>query len=209
MVQKEGRPDGARPRGRPKSFEPGEALNKARRAFWDGGYSATSLDDLADATGLKRPSLYGAFGDKRALYIQALDRSADESVAAIRATFSPDLTVREGLSRVLAGSIAIYTAGDNGPRGCFIVGTALVESVTDSEIRDHLRDALDRIEEAFAQRFRLAGERGETAPGADPAGLAMICSAAINSLAIRARAGYPRETLEAIAATALNLIAPA
>src|SRR5215472_16931180 len=61
-------------RGRPRAYDPEEALAQARDAFWDGGYTGTSLDDLSDATGMNRPSLYGAFGDKRALYLETLDR---------------------------------------------------------------------------------------------------------------------------------------
>ena len=202
MVQKEP----AARRGRPRKFEAETALNDARRAFWNGGFSATSLDELAQATGLNRPSLYGAFGDKRALYLKALEKSADESVAAITAIFSPDLGVREGLGRVLTGSIGIYMAGDEGPRGCFIVCTGLVESVTDPAIRAAAADALARIEGAFEQRFSLAKARGEITAAADPEGLARMASAVINSLALRARAGMPREKLEAIAAAGLAMI---
>jgi AcrR family transcriptional regulator len=202
MVQKEPAPR----RGRPRKFETDKALNDARRAFWNGGFAATSLDELAQATGLNRPSLYGAFGDKRALYLKALERSADESVAAITATFSPDLGVREGLGRVFTGSIGIYMAGDEGPRGCFIVCTGLVESVTDPAIRAAAADALARIERAFQQRFELARARKEINADASPEGLAMMASAVINSLALRARAGLPREQLEAIAAAGLAMI---
>jgi AcrR family transcriptional regulator len=203
MVQKE---DAPRPRGRPRAFEADTALNQARRAFWDGGYAATSLDELSKATGLARPSLYGAFGDKRALYIKALERSGAESVAAITTTFNPELSLREGLARVFAGSINIYLAGDNGPRGCFIVCTGLVESVTDPQIRRAAAEALTAIEAAFERRFALARERGEIAAEADSEGLAMMASAVINSLALRARAGIPREKLEAIAAAGLAMI---
>src|SRR6204780_4587362 len=74
MVQKVVRtpPEPApRRRGRPRAFEPETALTQAMDVFWQGGFAATSLDDLSAATGLNRPSLYGAFGDKRAIYLQA------------------------------------------------------------------------------------------------------------------------------------------
>ena len=72
-------------RGRPRAYDPEVALGNALAAFWDGGYAATSLDDLSAATGLNRPSLYGAFGDKRALYIQAYRRYREH----VRETFAP------------------------------------------------------------------------------------------------------------------------
>ena len=55
-------------RGRPRAYDPETALSQAMAVFWDAGYAATSLDDLSAATGMNRPSLYGAFGDKHALY---------------------------------------------------------------------------------------------------------------------------------------------
>ena len=78
MVQKD-----QRPRGRPRSFDEDAVLDRARAAFWNLGYAATTLDELAAATGLNRPSLYGAFGDKHALYVAALERSRDESLSAM------------------------------------------------------------------------------------------------------------------------------
>ena len=78
MVQKE-----ERRRGRPRSFDEGEVLEKARGVFWDLGYAATSLDDIVRATGLNRPSLYAAFGDKHALYMAALTRTVPISLRSV------------------------------------------------------------------------------------------------------------------------------
>ena len=91
MVQKTRRPvpkPASRGRGRPRAFEADTALAQAMDVFWSDGFAATSLDDISAATGLNRPSLYGAFGDKRALYLQAYGqyRKRDERVvrAAVR-----------------------------------------------------------------------------------------------------------------------------
>src|SRR5262249_49612858 len=62
----------ARPRGRPRAFDPQTALQRAREAFWDRGFAGTSLDDLSERTGMNRPSLYAAFGDKQELYLETL-----------------------------------------------------------------------------------------------------------------------------------------
>src|SRR5919202_1981749 len=70
-VQNEG---GGKQRGRPRGFDPDDALDRAMAAFWDAGFAGTSLDALGAATGLNRPSLYLAFGDKRALYRAAMRR---------------------------------------------------------------------------------------------------------------------------------------
>src|SRR5436190_19182839 len=122
MVQKE-----EKRRGRPRSFDEGEVLEKARAVFWDLGYAATSLDDIARATGLNRPSLYGAFGDKHALYLAALRRTIGASLRAIEAGLSLDGTMRQVLTAFYAAATRSYLAGDAGARGCFIVGTAVTE----------------------------------------------------------------------------------
>src|SRR5215469_17471674 len=140
MVQKE--PDkapGRRSRGRPRSFDEGVVLEKAREVFWNLGYSAASLDDLAAATGLNRPSLYAAFGDKHALYMAALARTREGAVAAMRAMLGRGgITLREALGDLLAAAIGSYVVGDVGQRGCFIVGTAVTQAVDDPEAREML-----------------------------------------------------------------------
>src|SRR3954451_8054213 len=103
MVQKE-----AKARGRPRSFDADAVLDKARAVFWNLGYAATSLDDLAAATGLNRPSLYGAFGDKHALYMAALQRSRDESIAAITQVTAIEAPLREVLTIAYSAGIRIY-----------------------------------------------------------------------------------------------------
>src|SRR6202790_2682892 len=62
------------PMARPRSFAPNEALDLARDVFWRKGFQGTSLDDITAATGLAKPSLYAAFGDKDALFLKILDR---------------------------------------------------------------------------------------------------------------------------------------
>ena len=72
-------------RGRPRAYEPEVALARALDVFWKEGFAATSLDDLSAATGMNRPSLYGAFGDKRELFIKSYQRyRADARAAASR-----------------------------------------------------------------------------------------------------------------------------
>src|SRR5688572_6532546 len=117
MVQKE-----ARARGRPRSFDPDDVLDKARAVFWNLGYAATSLDDLAAATGLNRPSLYAAFGDKHALYMAAMERSRREGSGALAAALKLELPLREVLTLIFERTTDIYRRGDAGQRGCFLIG---------------------------------------------------------------------------------------
>src|SRR5690606_20785099 len=118
MVQKKDRSGPAgRPRGRPRSFDPDEALDKARAVFWNLGYAATSLDDIAAATGLNRPSLYAAFGDKHALYLAALRRSAREAAGALTQALAAKAPLRDVLATIFDVTVSIYRRGEAGQRG--------------------------------------------------------------------------------------------
>jgi len=199
MVQKE-----SKPRGRPRSFDSDAVLDRARAVFWNLGYAATSLDDLAAATGLNRPSLYGAFGDKHALYMAALQRSRDESVRAMTQVLSLDAPLREVLGVAYAGGIRIYRAGDAGQRGCFLVGTAVTQAVDDPEARNLLARFVAESDALFAARF--AKSRAELAPGIDPEGAAAIAVATLHTLAIRARTGADEASMQKVADAAIALI---
>ena len=87
-------------RGRPRAYEPDVALGKALDLFRKGGFAATSLDDLSAATGMNRPSLYGAFGDKRELYIKSYQRYRDDARAAMTDIFREDMPIRKRLERI-------------------------------------------------------------------------------------------------------------
>src|SRR5262249_16618853 len=123
-----------RRRGRPRAYEPDVALGKALDLFRKGGFAATSLDDLTEPTGSTRPSLYGAFGDKRELYIKTYQRYRDDARAATVELFREEMPIRKRLTRIYAIALDIYLSGDTGPRGCFTVMTAASEAVADPEI---------------------------------------------------------------------------
>jgi len=199
MVQKE-----LRPRGRPRSFDADAVLDKARAVFWNLGYAATSLDDLAAATGLNRPSLYGAFGDKHALYIAALQRSRDESVRAMGQALALDQPLRAVLGIIYLSAIRIYRAGDAGQRGCFLIGTAVTQAVDDPEARDLLARFVAESDALFADRF--ARSKAELAPGVDAEGAGAIAVATLHTLAIRARTGADEASMQKVADAAIALI---
>ncbi len=215
MVQKTKKPP-ARPkanaavapkrRGRPRAYQPEVALGKALDLFRKDGFAATSLDDLSAATGMNRPSLYGAFGDKRELYIKSYQRYRDDARAAMAEIFRQEQPIRERLQRIFAVALDIYLSGEAGPRGCFTVMTAASEAVFDPEIRTMVLEGFAELDKAFAACFRFAKEKGELPPSADPAVLAQLASATIHTVALRARAGVPRKELEAIVKGAIEVM---
>jgi AcrR family transcriptional regulator len=193
-------------RGRPRAYQPEIALGKALDLFRKGGFAATSLDDLSAATGMNRPSLYGAFGDKRDLYIKSYQRYRADARAAMLDIFRDELPIRERLARIYAVALDIYLSGDAGPRGCFTVMTAASEAVADPEIRAMVLEGFTELDKAFAACFRRAREKGELAASADPQVLAQLASATIHTIAIRARARVPRKELEAIVKGAIEVM---
>jgi AcrR family transcriptional regulator len=195
-----------RRRGRPRAYQPEIALGKALDLFRKDGFAATSLDDLSAATGMNRPSLYGAFGDKRELYIKSYQRYRADARAAMRDIFRDEMPIRKRLERIYAVALDIYLSGEAGPRGCFTVMTAASEAVADPDIRAMVLEGFSELDKAFASCFRLAREKGELPVTADPVVLAQIASATIHTIAIRARARVPRKELEAIVKGAIDVL---
>jgi TetR/AcrR family transcriptional regulator, copper-responsive repressor len=200
MVHKSPPMTGATPRrrGRPRSFEPKAALTRAMDVFWKEGFAATSLDDLSAATGLNRPSLYGAFGDKRAFYAQAYRHYREYVREAFRPLLAEPAPLRAKLRRILLKALDLYLSGETGPRGCFTVLTASSDSIADPDIRAMVVEAIENSDRAFERLFADACAAGELPADADPRRLARMASATIHTLSIRARAGVPRAEIEPI-----------
>jgi len=193
-------------RGRPRAYQPEVALARALDVFWKEGFAATSLDDLSAATGMNRPSLYGAFGDKRELYIKSYESYRDRARQRMGEVFSVDLPLRQMLERIYGIALDMYLSGKDGPRGCFTVMTATSEAVLDPSIRAMVISGLVETDRFFARIFRRAQERGELAASADPQVLALIASGTLHTIAVRARAQVPRAELEAIVNGALDVM---
>ncbi|ALI04732.1 DNA-binding transcriptional repressor AcrR [Pseudomonas sp. FW306-02-F02-AA] len=194
-------------RGRPRAYDPQTALQQALGVFWSTGYSGASLDSIATAAGMNRPSLYAAFGDKHALYIKALEQYWEFAAAAMHEALTDNtLTLEQALMRFYEGQLSIYFSGEGQPRGCFAIGTATTEAVEDAEIRDVLSDRLSRLDTELETRLRAAIDSGELKSDADPAALAVLASSLLHSISIRARAGKSREELTELARNAVSVI---
>src|ERR1700744_6184908 len=112
-----------RPRGRPRAYDPEAVLRQAMDLFWKAGYAGTSLDDIATATGVARPSLRAAFGDKHEIYLKALDGYWARKFETMQEALGGERPLREALMSVYDAALTLYFSG--GARGCFVVGTAV------------------------------------------------------------------------------------
>lgn len=190
-------------RGRPIEYDPAEAIGHARDVFWTSGFAATSLDTLSEATGMNRPSLFGAFGDKERLYLATLQRYRDDGVMAMRTALAGKRPLRAELGAMLANATEAYLRS---ARGCLLIGTASVEATQRPLVREMLADSLHAFNGVIEQRLRQAVAEGEIDGARDPSALAALLSATMHSLAVRARAGESRAALDALSAAAVDLI---
>jgi AcrR family transcriptional regulator len=195
-----------RPRGRPPEYDADQALERAAQCFWKHGYSGTSLDDLASATGMNRPSLYAAFGNKRELYLKTLRRYRDESREAVKGLLADEPSLRIYLGRFFQAALDVYFAGSGAGRGCYSIGTAATEAAVDAAVRSFLGDSIQSTDAFLARLVRRAIEQKEIHPKADPEALARILTATLHTLAIRSRAGQPRSELDKLAADTIKIV---
>ena len=186
-------------RGRPRAYDPQAALAQARDAFWTAGYAGTSLDDIAAATGMNRPSLRAAFGDKQALYLRTLADYWAAKFELMHAALDGGDRLADSLMKVYEASLEVYFGGGDPARGCFVVGTAITAAHDDAEVQRVVADGFSTLDACFERRFRRAVAEGELADDADATALALLATATLHSLAVRARSGTPRASLRTMA----------
>jgi AcrR family transcriptional regulator len=183
-----------RPRGRPRSFDTDQVLERVRGVFLAKGFAGASLDELSEAAGLNRPSLYAAFGDKEQLYIHTLRFYGDRSIAALDGVLGGGGTIQQRLAKVYMGSIDLYTAPPDRP-GCMIVGTAAVEAPSHPRIAEVAAELLAGIEKSLETAFAASGLPRDPTPAAR----ARMAGAIMYAIAIRARIGVKASELRAFA----------
>lgn len=187
-----------RPRGRPRTFDRDETLDAAVMVFWEKGYEGSSIDDLTEAMGIKRPSLYATFGSKRDLFIAAIDRYA---ATHGRGSFDPlrdDSDTRRAVATLFETNICRATERGK-PRGCLIACVATEAAETDPSLRKKLSGMYARADASIAERFRANREAGSFPAEHDPDGLARMVLSVIYGIRVRARAGATRKELRQVA----------
>lgn len=189
---------------RPREFDPDTALEQAMQVFWAKGYEATSLDDLCEATGLSRSSLYAAFGDKHDLLLQSLDLYSDRAAARFAALLAVP-PIQAALRRILDDFIGQIIAGP-GQRGCFIGNCAAELARGDRDAMTRVRRSLARNEVIFRDALAAARTRGELPSSADPGALARFLTSGFQGLRLVGKANPDRAALEDIAAVMLRCV---
>ena len=190
-----------KPRGRPRGFDRDAALRRAMTVFWQRGYAGASVEALAAAMRINKPSLYAAFGCKEALFGEALALyDAVEGAPVQRALDGP--TARPAVEGALRANANLYTARGK-PRGCMIGLSALQCPPEDERVRRVARRTRHEGEAAIRRRIERGIADGDVPPTADANAMAAFYTAVIHGLSVHARDGASRSTLDTIVESAM------
>ena len=141
---------------RPRTFDPDDALDAVMLVFWRKGYAETSYDDLVSETGVSRKGLYTAFGDKRALFLRALQRYRATVAKGYLAEMSKPGATKDDLVAGFRSMIA-FGATDAGRLGCFMANTSVDEISEDPKVRKAVQDHFDRMASCFGTAMLNSG----------------------------------------------------
>lgn len=191
-----------RRKGRPREFDPDQALDQALELFWRQGYEGTSLSDLVAATGISKASLYAAFGNKEAFFHQALDRYNWRQNNCVADLLSAP-TARASIERLLLRRAERQTQAGH-PHGCLAVNSALVGGRQSERVRQELIRRRGATERLIRQRIERGQSEGDVAADAHPADLARYVTTIIQGLSVHAASGASRAELRRVVALAMR-----
>lgn len=190
-------------RGRPRTFEPEQALEKALGPFWRAGYLGASYTDICAATGLTKPSLYAAFGNKEALFLATLELFVQRFVRPGIEILDNEPDPREAIHKLLVATADALTAKDT-PPGCMIVTNGALALAQDVPVAvvDALRVAAKMTPNAIADRL-AAVPAGQLPPGTDARALTAYYDMMITGLSGLAKRGATKQDLIRAIGTAM------
>jgi AcrR family transcriptional regulator len=188
--------------GRQREFDVDQALEAALCVFWRKGYEGTSYTDLQQATGVERPGLYSAFGNKEALFRRALERYYEHYLDFFPAALELP-TSREVAAHILHNTVDLNTRYSD-RAGCLGINGALAGSDDAEPIRRALIDARATAEASLRERFERAKQEGDLPEAADATALAAFVTAVSHGMAVQAKAGFSRDVLRAVVDQALS-----
>ncbi len=192
--------------GRPRNFDPDQALDQAMHVFWEKGYEGASMHDLTAAMGIQPASVYKAFGNKQALFEKALARYLAGPAAFIQGALAQRTAyaVAERTLRDTANFLTDLHQGQNAPCGCMTIQAAMVGSNDSQPIRQELIDVRVQGQLDLQKRFERAQSEGDLPQSANPADLARFITAIFQGMTVQAINGATREDLLRLADTALR-----
>ncbi|ARQ02870.1 TetR family transcriptional regulator [Pseudorhodoplanes sinuspersici] len=189
-------------RGRPRGFDRDAALRRAMEVFWAKGYDGAALSDLTAAMGINPPSLYAAFGSKEALFREAVDLYGTIEGNEIWAAIDEAPTARDAVRRFLEATANVFTRPGR-PPGCLVVLGALHPNDSNENVCRVLKEKRADNIATLRNRLKRAVRDGELPKGVDTLAIATFYVTVQQGMSIQARDGASRETLRAVADSAM------
>ena len=190
---------------RTREFDERQALVSAMLVFWEKGYEGTSIQDLEDAMGLKRTSIYNAFGNKRQVFNLILDCYKESVLSALFEAMDSAPDIREGIRRLLHAALDIHFDEDH-PGGCLVVLSVLESGQHDAKSSDALAQTIHDLKSALQQRLKKAKQAGELSPNLDAAGTATTIATTLAGMMVMGKAHFSRATLNKTVKQVLQLL---
>lgn len=191
--------------GRNKEFDRDEVLQRAMEVFWSRGYEAASIQDLIKHMGINRQSLYDTFGDKHALYLQALDRYREVETRKLFELLEKRGSVRKALGqlfgKVVGGSLC---SGER--RGCFMVNATSELAGRCKATAARACGNMDSMENALYRALVRGKKEGELRGVRDHRAVARFLYCNLQGLALMAKATPDRKRLEDVVKVTLSVL---
>jgi TetR/AcrR family transcriptional regulator, transcriptional repressor for nem operon len=187
---------------RPKEFDRETALREAIQVFCDGGFEGTSTDDFLRGMGISRQSMYDTFGDKRALYLEALRHYITERVANQIRILSAAASALKGLEATL--NAAAIAGTKEGSSGCMGLGAISEFGRSDHEIASLIDTAERTLQSALLHRIDEGKSRGEISADVDTRAATDFLRATFSAIKLAARGGASPQSLRNIARMAIR-----
>ena len=188
---------------RTKTFDEQEALQKAMHTFWKNGYHATSMQDLVDAMGINRASLYDTFGGKKALFDQAFELYRATNTAGLKRFLESQDSVKEGFRQLFANAIA---ESQSDRKGCFVVNVTTELLPGDEALQGVLQANKAAFTEVFYQFLQQGVERDEIAEGKDLHAIATMLFTLYNGIKVVGKIPGQEEDLRASVEVVLGVL---
>jgi AcrR family transcriptional regulator len=179
--------------GRPLSFDRDSALEQAMLAFWRHGYETTSIAELTSAMGITPPSLYTAFGDKKRLFLEAVQLYAGDQQAMARSVANAP-SAYQAAKDMLIGAAKAFTAQAT-PSGCLLASATASGSAASADVQRAVADMRQAIAAMLRSRIECDIESGALPDRTDAAALASLVIAVIQGMSVLARDGANRAAL--------------
>lgn len=190
---------------RSKAFNENEVLDKAVEVFWAKGYEATSMQDLVDAMGIQRGSLYATFGSKQQLFLRSLERYGKVVVKQFLDILESKPSAIESIELFFAQLVEhLLTAGPL--RSCLVTNSAIERGLRDEATKRQVLHLLNALEKGFYKTLQRASDSGEISTDLDLKKLANFLTCNMQGLLVIGKVCSERPVLEGINQVTLSII---